>query len=120
MFNISTFRDTKRDKLFRATSDCTTANAICPSRPSDKAYDHGDDGCKLHFGPPHQHEARNQRSKNSDRPVLDQEPAYRAGQVCSRVTARAFDANQARIVGYGQTLRLVSLSRFVRLWLWGV
>ena len=74
----------------------------------DKAYDRRDDRCQPHFGAPRQHEARNERSKYSDRSVLDQEPAFHARQVSSRLTARTFAANQARIVGYAETLRLMS------------
>jgi len=91
----------------RELFDSVGVNRSAPGS-RNKAYDRRDDRCQPHFGAPRQHEARNERSKYSDRSVLDQELAYHAGQVSSRLTARTFAANQARIVGYAETLRLVN------------
>ena len=74
--------------------------------------DQGDDGCESHFGTSQQHETRNKRSTSHDRPVLEQEPAYRAGQIRFRFRKRTIVGDQTGTVGHDETLCLKS--RLVR------
>jgi len=52
------------------------------------------------------HETRNKRSTSHDRPVLEQEPAHRAGEIRFRLTKGAFVGNQTGSVGNDKTLCL--------------
>jgi hypothetical protein len=66
----------------------------------------GDDGCESHFGTSQQDETGNKRPTSHDRTVLEQEPAYRAGQIRFRPTERPFVGNQTGTIGHDETLCL--------------
>jgi hypothetical protein len=78
-----------------------------------KAYDGANDGCELHFGTSRQHETRNKRSKNHHRPLLEQGPAHRTGEIRFRLTKGTIVGDQTGSVGHDETLR-VNLGRLPR------